>query len=85
MPLCWWDKLGECVYPAGTEVSPYVSVILYFASCCELLDMRKYTANGEKEPVEAEAMQAMGHGAKFSVALFYCEIAPGSAPSFSKV
>ena len=69
--LCVGGSSPERVYiRRGTEVSPYVSGILYFVSCCALLEMRKYSMEEEKEAVEAEVMQAMRQGSKVGITVF---------------
>ena len=63
--LCVGGSRTESVYiRRGTEVGLHVSGILYFASCCALLEIRMYCADADKEAVEAQVTQSMKHGLK---------------------
>ena len=69
--LCVGGPSAERLYiRRGKEVSPYVSGILYFVSCCALLEMRKFCTEESREVVEAEITKAMGHGTKAGLTVF---------------
>ena len=69
--LCVGGSSPERVYiRRGKEVSPYVSGILYFVSCCALMEIRKYCSDELPEYAEADIVHAMKPGSKAGLAVF---------------
>ena len=69
--LCVGGSSAERVYiRRGKEVSPYISGILYFVSCCGLLQIRRYCPYEVPETAEEEVTHAMMPGRKAGLTVF---------------